>query len=270
MRLPLLALTLLLCGTSHADLIATYRFVPEGKKIAHSPETRVVASEHALLRESWSGTEFKDGTHYSKVLTLTQYDQKREVVMDTALKIYKVEPIIGPSAGNLAPRQNLKVTKIGEEDALDFKADHYTIDFLTDVNRLFPKTGFVRQNLWIVPASKMPGLPKKTQTTYQFNSADVTEGKELLGEIGSGLTIKMQLTFFVPNAKTAAKVFYGEELSSVTRCELDPSVFEIPGDYKEVSAAEFASLQRKMNGEIVTGHSGIRGLDAPVTIPAPT
>jgi hypothetical protein len=79
-----------------ADVNYTQRYVEPGQALSRIPETRVLFKPGAKLTEEWRFY----GTNYIREHRLTLFAEKKEIVMDTVLKIYKVVPLNTPGKGD--------------------------------------------------------------------------------------------------------------------------------------------------------------------------
>ena len=239
----LLFLTLGVCvAAAHSDVIASYRIVEADKPVSRSPETLTLASNDALLTQTWNGRFGAKGATYRRTLQLTQYDKKRVVTMDTTLGIYKVEPL-EPKISPGVTLPSLRLTRLDDEKILGFDTHHFFLDFSYPKSSLAKEGLLARQEIWLLPSTSNAQIPARARNLRSIKSA--SGDAQLLPEIQSGIFIKKTIFNAVPADKTPAKIVYTEEISALSIGDIAPSNFEIPSDYRELSPVQFAAALGK-------------------------
>ena len=248
-RFPLLLLTLGVCaGAAHCDVLASYRIVEADKPVSRSPETLILASEDALLTQTWSGIYEAKGATYRRTLQLTQYDKKRVVTMDTTLGIYKVEPL-EPKISPGVTLPSLRLTRLEDEKVLGFDTHHFFLDFSYPKNSLLKEGLLLRQEIWLLPSTSNAQIPARARNLRGIKSA--SGDAQLLPEIQSGIFIKKSVFNAVPADKTPNEIVYTEEISSLSFGGLSPTNFEIPGDLRQLSPTQYEeALAQAKRGEM--------------------
>ena len=235
-----------LATAARTDVITTQRLVTLGSPIASTPATVTLASDDALLTESWGGRFGADGASYRRTLQLTRYAKNEIVTMDVALKIYKIEPI----APELLPGMKMpgiRVTHLADEKVLGYNTHHFFVDLSFDdpAASAAPRPILMRQEVWLLPAASNPLLPNQTRNLRGIEMASVSGDAQFWPEIQSGVWIKKSV--FNPVAPTT--IVLTEEVSSLAICQpLSPALFEIPGDYRQLSPAAYADALAKDEG----------------------
>ena len=240
----------LLCAAARADVITTQRIitaVSSNQTVSTTPATLTLSSNDALLTESWGGSFGSEGAAYRRTLQLTRYAANQVVTLDTTLKIYKIEPI----APDLLPGMKtpkLRVTHLADETTLGYKTHHFWVDILFNESPFIdsPKAALMRQEIWLLPAARNPLMPTQARNLRGIEAADVSGDAQFWPEIQSGVWIKHTVYNLVAPTQTPKEIVYTEEVVSLSICQpLAPALFEVPGDYRQLSPAEFAAALEK-------------------------
>lgn len=254
MRFLSLILALGMCGAARGDVIYSSRYLEPGEKLSRNPESRTFASNDARLEEVWNGSFAGSHAVQRREIRLTQFAQKRVVVMDADLKIYKVEPFAEQNSTSTT-----SISDLGEDPILGFKTRHFRMESRYYVRTVGQKTEgqkgvemVSRSDVWVAPAATVEGFP----TNFHLLESSPAD-REMWKTIQSGLTVRQIVSN--PNQTDPQKYdeIYSREITSLTRCELDPTVFEIPGDYKEVSDLKFGELRAKRRFDFIAKSAGI-------------
>lgn len=240
-----------LSATARADVIATRRVIAEGEKISRVPETRILASDNAYLSEYWFTSSSEKTPYYLQRVSLNQRELNRSVTMDRTLKIFTVDlPFM--AADYVAPI--VRLTFLGEEEILGFKTRRFRIERIYAKTERTPFKMTLAQEVWILPANQIPGLPKGI---IGFDKREkITGDTQFLSELKNGFMVR-HVDFALAYDEEKPKVRETEELSSLTICELDPALFQIPADYREVSAVQFTELVTK-NAKNIAAKNGVK------------
>ena len=226
---------------ARADVITTHRIVEADKPVSRSPETLTLASNDALLTQTWSSTFGSDGSaSYRRTIQITQYAKNRVATLDVALKIYKFEPM-ETAAPPGTPSLSIRLTHLADEKVLGYNTHHFFLDIIFDKSPFANGGTLARQEIWLLPAASRPQLPTQTRNLSGIESAKVSGDAQFLPEIQSGIYIKKSVFDLVANDETPAKIVYTEEISAISTGDIAPANFEIPSDYRELSPAQFAA-----------------------------
>ncbi len=243
--LPCLALIACFSTIGRADVITTHRIVEADKPVSRSPETLTLASNDARLTQTWDGTFGSDGSaSFRRTIQITQYAKNRIATLDVALKIYKFEPI-----GTVVPLSmmppSIRLTRLADEKVLGYDTHHFFLDFLYVTSPFADGHPLLRQEIWILPAASNPKLPTQPHNLAGMESVKVTGDAQFWPEIQSGIFIKQSVFDSVPADETPTKIVYTEEISALSIGDIAPANFDIPGDYRELSPAQFAAALNK-------------------------
>ena len=239
-----------LATAARTDVITTQRLVTPGSPIARAPATVTLASDDALLTESWGGRFGADGASYQRTLQLTRYAKNEIVTMYVALKIYKIEPL----APELLPGMKMpgiRVTHLADEKVLGYNTHHFFVDLSFDdpAASAAPRPILMRQEVWLLPVTSNPLLPNQTRNLRGVEMASVSGDAQFWPEIQSGVWIKKSVFNPVAPTTTPTTIVLTEEVSSLAIClPLAPALFEIPSDYRQLSPAAYADALAKDKG----------------------
>ncbi len=224
-----------------ADVNYTQRYLSPEQAISRTPESRVFFKSNARLVEDWRYY----GTNYMREQRLTLFAEKKEIVMDTVLKIYKVVPLDIPVKPD-GDKATVTVKDLGEETVLGFKARHYLVDIHYDYkNASADADREIRQELWIVPSTTLKAYP--TVVLPIDLDAIILGDKEAYIQAMQGLHIRERV--FVPSKGNPQQYreVYSTEVSSLSTKQLDDAYFKIPDGYKEVTADEYRKAQNVLS-----------------------
>jgi hypothetical protein len=220
-----------------ADVNYTTRYLEPGQTISRIPETRVFIKPGARLTEEW---RFHSG-NYLREQYLTLFPEKKQIVMDMMLRIYKVEPFDARGLG-YSNTANVSVKKLNEENVLGFQAQHYQIDIKFDYQDASPDADrVVRREIWVVPSTTLKAYPP--DVTSEMVGEKALGDKDALNKSLQGLVVRTRVSVPVKNNSQEYKIVYSEEITSLNTRKLDDSYFEIPAGYKQVSADEYSKAQ---------------------------
>ena len=229
---------------ARADVIATYRTVEGNRPVTRQPETLTLACEDALWTQSWLGSYGPEGASFRPTITLVQYEQERVVTMRPDLKIYKIEPLqLELFAG--AAIAGVRLTRLEDEKVLGYATHHFFVDLI------FEKAPFVtggplqRMEVWLLPASSNAQLPNHARNLPGLQASIVTGDTQFLAEVQSGIWIKQTVFDAAELDQTPGKPVYTDEVSALSIGALPASTFDIPGDYRQLSPAQYAAVTGK-------------------------
>jgi hypothetical protein len=249
MRLLTLFLLLNCPLAVRADVIASYRILEPDQLVARSPERRVLATNNAMLQETWGATLGKSDPAYRKTLQRRENNGNRVITLDAALKVYKVEPMV-PAAPPGFSFPEIRVSKIGREKMLGFNTNRFTIDTLYGSQAPGTEKMLARQEIWVLPTAELAGLPTTTRNFGFLPREKITGDANFWDEIQSGIWVKKTVFELASPDTKSFKPIYSEEISSLTIGTLSPAMLELPGDCREVSGADFDRLRAQNKREI--------------------
>ncbi len=249
-RLPLAVLIFGLCVSvsARADVITSYRTVEKDKPVSRSPETLVLASDDALLTETWDGDFGEDGAYYRRSSQLVQFSKNRIVTMDADLRIYAIAPL-GPETVPGEPAPKLRITRLADEKILGYNTHHFYVDGIYQQSPFANGGTLARQEIWVLPAASDPRLPVRQRNFRAIEAANVSGDAQFLPEIQSGILIRQSVFDAVTPDVVPSKVVYVQELTALSIGELPASTFEIPPGYRQLSPSEYSAELGKNLGE---------------------
>ncbi|MBN9414894.1 MAG: DUF4412 domain-containing protein [Candidatus Eremiobacteraeota bacterium] len=186
------------------------------------------------------------GTMKTKIVTLTQCDQRQNVTLDTDLKIYYVTPF-GDGGGKAEGNQGngtitntYTVKDLGTETIAKLKAHHWMVTTQTKTTGCAGNTDNTSKvEVWTapIPVLNCPESAAQSQPTCKIKFEEKGDVKGMRSAY-NGMPVKM--ITYQGNQQTSVIEFVDYSTDA-----LADNLFAPPSDYKKVTMAEFQQQQQQ-------------------------